>query len=189
VEQSDLLKFAVRELEGIGIAYALIGSFASGIWGESRFTQDIDLLIDLSQSQVNLLFKSYPAEDFHVSLAAMNEAVARRGQFKVIHSASGNKIDFMIAGNSAWTTAQLARRKRVQVLPDLEAEVAAPEDVILGKLIYFHEGASDKHLRDVAGILTAGGESVDRSYIEKHAAKLNVLNEWWAVLKRIEEES
>jgi hypothetical protein len=119
----------------------------------------------------------------------MNEAVARKGQFNVIHPASGNKIDFMIAGRSSWTAAQLARRKRVRVLPDLEAEVAAPEDVILGKLIYFQEGASDKHLRDIAGILTAGAESVDRSYIEMHATQLDVLHAWSAVVKRVDEES
>jgi hypothetical protein len=138
---------------------------------------------------VDPLFESFPAEDFYVSRPAMNEAVARLGQFNVIHPASGNKIDFMIAGDSSWTTAQLARRKRVQVLPDLLVEVAAPEDVILGKLVYFHEGASDKHLRDITGILTASDESVDRSYIEKHATQLNVLDEWRAVLERIEDKS
>jgi hypothetical protein len=188
VEQSDLLKFAVRQLERIATPYALVGSFASGIWGESRFTQDIDLLIDLKPQQAKQLFDSFPAEDFYVSLAAVNDAVARCGQFNVIHPASGNKIDFMIAGNSSWTAAQLARRKRVQVLPDLAADVAAPEDVILGKLVYFKEGASDKHLRDIAGILTAGAEAVDRSYIEQHAADLKVLNEWRAVLKRVADE-
>jgi hypothetical protein len=185
VEQSDLLKFAVQQLERIGIPYALVGSFASGLWGESRFTQDIDLLIDLKPAQSKLLFESFPAEAFYVSQPAINEAVAERGQFNVIHPASGNKIDFMIAGNSSWTAAQLARRKRVRVLPDLHADVAAPEDVILGKLIYFHEGASDKHLRDITGILTAGAETVDRAYIEKHATELNVLNEWHAVLNRL----
>jgi hypothetical protein len=105
------------------------------------------------------------------------------------HPASGNKIDFMIAGDSSWAAAQLGRRKRVTVLSDLQADVAAPEDVILGKLIYFQEGASDKHLRDIAGILTAGAETVDRSYIERHATQLNVLNERRAVLKRVEEQS
>jgi hypothetical protein len=31
--------------------------------------------------------------------------------------------------------------------------IAAPEDVILGKLWYFAEGGCDRHLRDIAGIL------------------------------------
>jgi hypothetical protein len=189
VEQPDLLKYAVQQLERLAIPYALVGSFASGIWGESRFTQDIDILIELKPAHVRLLFESFPAEGFYVSLTAMNEAVARRGQFNVIHPESGNKIVFMIAGNSSWSAAQLARRKQVRVLPDLEADVAAPEDVILGKLVYFAEGASDKHLRDIAGILTVGSETVDRSYIERHATQLDVLTEWRAVLKRVDEES
>jgi hypothetical protein len=35
----------------------------------------------------------------------------------------------------------------------LDIDLAAPEDVIIGKLRFFAEGASDEHLRDVAGIL------------------------------------
>jgi predicted nucleotidyltransferase len=42
-------------LDQLGIPYALVGSFASGVWGESRFTQDIDILVDLKPAQVEPL--------------------------------------------------------------------------------------------------------------------------------------
>jgi len=43
MEQDELLKYAIAVLERRGLRYALVGSFASGIWGETRFTPDMDI--------------------------------------------------------------------------------------------------------------------------------------------------
>jgi hypothetical protein len=56
--------------------------------------------------------------------------------------------------------------------------VASPEDIILMKLRYFHAGASDKHLRDIAGMLRILGASMDRAYIEQWAQEFGVEAEW-----------
>jgi hypothetical protein len=37
------------------------------------------------------------------------------------------------------------------VLADQEGYTASPVDIIVSKLRYFAEGASDKHLRDITG--------------------------------------
>jgi hypothetical protein len=185
VEQADLLHLTVAILERLEIPYAIVGSFASGAWGESRFTQDIDILVDLKPSQVAALCGAFPDPDFYVSESAARDAVSRRGQFNVIHPTSGNKIDFMMAGNSPWARSQLARRKRLPLFPDRDASFAAPEDVILSKMVYFREGGSDKHLRDIAGILKISGEAVDRDYISQFAPELNVADVWRTILERM----
>jgi hypothetical protein len=59
--------------------------------------------------------------------------------------------------------------------------MAAPEDVILGKLIYLREGGSEKHLRDIAGILNVSGASLDRDYISQFSSQLNIAKDWQAV--------
>ena len=186
MEQTDLLRIAVQTLERLGVSYAIVGSFASGTWGESRFTQDIDIVIDLKSSQVGPLCGAFSEPDFYVSEATAQEAVRQRGQFNVIHPASGNKIDFMIAGETPWAVVQLQRSKRVPLFTDLDANVATPEDVILGKLVYYREGGSEKHLRDISGILMISGDSVDRSYIRQFAATLGVAEIWQAVLERVD---
>ncbi len=84
MEQTDLLELAVQILERLGIRYALVGSFASGIWGES-------------------------------------------------------------------------------------------------------EGGSDKHLRDIAGILRISGDFVDREYIGRFAKQLGVEDEWQVVVARVDQ--
>ena len=184
MEQTDLLRLAIESLDELRIPYAIVGSFASGAWGESRFTQDIDILVDVKAGQVNSLCRAFAEADCYVSEAAAHEAVAQKGQFNVIHPASANKIDFVIAGATPWTTAQLQRRRRVALFPDREADLAAPEDVILGKLVYYREGGSEKHLRDIAGILKISGRSLDWSYIENFANQLGVAEIWQAVRGR-----
>ena len=42
----------------------------------------------------------------------------------------------------------MGRGRPVRLFPDRDLMIAAPEDVILGKLWYFAEGGGDRHLRD-----------------------------------------
>jgi len=181
VDQTDLLKFLVENLERLGLSYAIVGSFASGIWGESRFTQDIDVVINPSLEDVESLCEVFSSPEFYLSLSAAQDAVKQQSQFNVIHLDSGNKIDFMVADDSQWNRSQLDRRVEVALFDDQKGFVAAPEDVILGKLVYHREGGSDKHLRDIAGIVKISREKLDLNYLTKTAQELQVLDTWQAV--------
>jgi hypothetical protein len=67
-----------------------------------------------------------------------------------------------------------------------DAYVAAPEDVILGKLWYFDEGGGDRHLRDIAGILRVTGAGVDRAKVERWATKLGYLEIWNQIVAKVD---
>lgn len=182
MEQSDLLRYAATQLQRLGIDYAVVGSFASGIWGETRFTQVIDILVDLRMPHLPLLYAAFPDPEFYLSAAAASDATEQATQFNVIHPSSGNRIDFMIAGPKSWVLAQINRSKSVPVFPDVAVNIAAPEDVILGKLIYYREGGSEKHLRDISGILKNSGVTIDPDYISGQAAQLGI-NDMWEAIK------
>ena len=62
------------------------------------------------------------------------------------------------------------------------AQFASAEDAILMKLKYFREGGSDKHLRDIRGVLLVQGEAIDREYLRKWAEVLGVLDQLSLVL-------
>jgi hypothetical protein len=187
LEQPDLLRRVLDILDVLKVPYLIVGSLASTAYGEPRFTQDIDIVIALPAGQAAALCAAFPSDEFYVSLPAAEQAVRSRGQFNVIHPASGQKVDFMIARNDPWGTSQFARRREELLLPDRLGYVAAPEDVILGKLLYYAEGGSEKHLRDITGILRVSGELVDRAYVAHWAAQLNVAAIWQAVLERLGE--
>lgn len=184
MEQSELVSYAIELLEKLGIDYMLVGSMASMAYGESRFTLDIDIVIDLDIQKTASLCAGFPESDFYYSLPAAEDAVRRRGQFNVIQPKTGLKIDFMVSRRTEWGRYQLERRKRVRIFPDQWGYVAAPEDVILGKLLYYKEGESEKHLRDIAGMLGVSGHEIDLDDISAWAMKLNVSKIWDAIIKR-----
>jgi hypothetical protein len=162
----------------------VVGSFASSTYGEYRFTNDIDIVIALTERHVPALLAAFPDSEYYVSPDAIREAIRKSFQFNVLHTTSGAKIDFILSRDDEWGRAQMARRRRVLLLPDREASVAAPEDIILSKLWYFNEGKSDKHLRDITGMLRRSAGQIDRVDIEQWARKFGLEEAWAAVLQR-----
>ncbi len=59
------------------------------------------------------------------------------------------------------------------------------EDVILKKLVYFKDGGSEKHLRDVAGILKVHAGAVEVDYLQHRIGALGVDAEWKLVQDRL----
>jgi hypothetical protein len=170
----------------MGVPYYVTGSVASMYYGEPRFTNDIDVVIDLPPERAAEFCRAFPEEmDFYVSEDAVREAVARRDQFNVLHATSGLKIDVMIPKRTPFDESRLARRVRIKPEPDYDAAFAAPEDIILKKMDFYREGGSDKHLRDIASMLRVQGGRIDRKYIEEWAAKLNLLDIWQAIQQRL----
>lgn len=120
----------------------------------------------------------FPSNEFYYSPQAARDAIRRRTQFNVIHPESGNKIDLMIQSADAWGELQLSRRRLLAFEPGLEVYVATPEDIILSKLSYYREGGSEKHLRDIAGIMKLRKSELDEAYLAHWAAELRVEQEW-----------
>jgi hypothetical protein len=53
----------------------------------------------------------------------------------VIHIASGNKIEVIVAPDTEWRRLQFQRREQIGIVGDIVGFAAHPEDVILGKLL------------------------------------------------------
>jgi len=181
MEPADLLRHACTVSEQLRLVYLVTGSTATIAYGEPRFTNDIDIVIDLPADKIAEFCAAFPAPDFYLSLPAVNEAVQRRHQFNVLHPASGLKIDFIVLTDSEFDRSRRQRVRQLSVLPERTVTFASAEDVIIKKMVYFQEGGSDKHLRDIAGVLRIQGAAIDRVYIETWAAKLGVTDVWQAV--------
>ena len=91
---------------------------------------------------------------------------------------SGLKVDFMVFVPTEFNQCRMTRGRDLPALEDHTVRFASPEDVILMKLKYFKEGGSQKHLRDIRGVLEVQGTRIDRQYITDWAHKLDVLDEW-----------
>ncbi|MGH7139373.1 MAG: hypothetical protein ACREHD_26815 [Pirellulales bacterium] len=189
MEQPELVRKVIATLESQRLPYMVVGSLASAVYGQPRLTQDIDVVVALPVSEVDRLCTAFPSPEFYVSVPAARQAAAQGGQFNIIHPASGNKIDVMVARQDAWGRSQLARRRRELIFPQLPGFVAAPEDVIIGKLWYYDEGGSEKHLRDIVAIFQVSGAALDRAYLEHWSRSLGLTAAWQAVLARCDENA
>ncbi len=85
----------------------------------------------------------------------------------------------MIPQADVYDAQRLARRVRVRPRgSSTEAFLAAPEDVIIKKLEFYREGGSEKHLRDIAGMLKVSGAGIDRGYVDRLAVQRDVVDGW-----------
>lgn len=184
MEPSDLLRRLVEILEDLDIPYLVTGSTATIFYGEPRFTMDLDVVVDLPVETVPDLIRAFGGGAFYLDEESIRRAITRRGQFNVIHPASGLKIDLIIPQGGAFDRSRFGRARRVRPDAGYEASFASPEDVILKKLVYYRDGGSEKHLRDIAGVLKISGPELDLEYLGDWAQRLGVADVWRAVTER-----
>jgi hypothetical protein len=187
MEQSDLLRLVVSVLERLGLRYFVTGSTVTIFYGEPRFTNDIDVVVDLPLDAVAEFCSQFPEDEFYVSVDAARDAVGRHSMFNLIHPRSGLKVDVIIPAPSEFNRSRFARARRVRAGEDWDASFSSPEDAILKKMEFHREGGSDKHLRDIAGVLRTSGNEVDTAYIDRWADTLGLTDVWRAILERLRE--
>jgi len=184
MEPEDLLCHVRDVCDRMQLTYLVVGSIATIAYGEPRFTNDIDIVLDLPDDQIAEFCSSFPDEDFYISHTAVAQAVRQHFQFNVIHPASGLKIDFIVLSKSAFDQSRVQRRRQLPVLTNGSAWFASPKDVILKKMVYHKEGGSDKHLRDIAGVMRIQGDRLDRDYVANWANSMDVADIWDAIVAK-----
>ena len=184
----ELMQRMVAFFESHNIAYHVVGSMASMAYGEPRLTIDIDMVADLKLEHAAPLVAEFTAPEYYLSEAALRNAIAQRRQFNIIHPASGLKVDLFVQKDTEYARVEAQRVRRIRSVGDYDAWFGSPEDVLLNKLMYFQQGGgvSDKHLRDIAGMMKLLQEKLDRAYVTEWAKKLGVNQEWVLVQKRVD---
>jgi hypothetical protein len=173
----DLLLRLRSVLDASGTPYMLTGSYASSLHGQPRATQDIDIVISPTRSQLVELLRHFPDTDYYVSQDAALDALAHRGQFNLIDFATGWKVDFIIMKARDFSREEFSRRRTLDV-DEVGLSVASAEDVLIAKLEWAKLAESERQIEDTAGIIRVQGESLDRSYVEKWVAELGLEAQW-----------
>ena len=184
MEADDLLRFAAEVCDRLEIIYLVTGSTASIAYGEPRFTNDIDIVIDLPADKVDAFCDAFPEEQFYLNRETVRSAVRDAFQFNVIHPTSGLKIDFIVLTPNEYDRSRAIRRRSLPALDDRDVTFASPEDVIIKKMLYYREGESPKHLRDIGGILRVQLDKLDRQYIADWSKRLGIENIWQQIIER-----
>ena len=107
------------------------------------------------------------------------------GHFNLLHLESDARADVYLAGMDP-----LARRgldaRRVVELVGQRVPIAPPEYVILHKLRFRQQGASERHLRDIRAMLRVLGDALDVAELAREAAAFG-LSVQWQEMQRLRE--
>jgi len=114
MEQSELLHFVVSALERLAIPYFVTGSVVTIFYGEPRFTNDIDIVVDLPSEMVEELCWQFPEDEFYVSAEAAHRAVHSQSMFNIIQPRTGLKVDVIVPPPSEYSRSRFARARRGQ---------------------------------------------------------------------------
>ncbi len=178
--EHDLFLIFISRLNKLGLRYMVTGAVASVIYGEPRLTHDLDLVIELSSEDVERFAAAFPIENFYCpppEIIRLEISRSQRGHFNLIHHETGFKADIYTSGLDKLHEWALNKRKRINV--EGEAFWLAPvEYVILRKLEYYREGGSEKHLRDIAGILALSSDQIDFKQLDARIRENGLEKEW-----------
>jgi hypothetical protein len=186
----DPIRVAVlvaETLEACSVRYTVGGSVASSISGEPRSTLDIDVVVAMSERDVDR-FLAALGDGFYVEPEALRRAIRGTSRANLVHRETSIKVDLFIQGESPLDAEALSRRQRVRVAVDPERHlyVHAPEDILLQKLRWYRLGRemSDRQWRDVLGILLVQAGRLDEEYLRRGAEVLGVAD----LLERVRRE-
>ena len=183
-------------LEAIGAPYMIIGAFAATVYGSTRVTYDIDIVVELEEEHIQALAAAYPSPRYYADPAQMRDSIRLGIMFNIIDANRGEKADLIpLTMEARYSQAFQRRVRQVVEVPGAEPfEVwcARPEDVIVGKLMAWAEGRSHKHETDVFDMVVfqyldvdpTQSAAFDESYVDMQARALGPdVVELWAAIK------
>jgi hypothetical protein len=185
----------VRALDEIGAPYMIVGAFAGSVYGLTRSTYDVDIMVDLEEAHFHALAARFPSPRFYADPDQMRDSTRMGIMFNLIDSSRGAKADLVPLSREPEYRYAFSRRIRRTFQDEngvpFEAWCARIEDVIVGKLKAWSEGRSQKHPNDIYSMLVFtfagfGDVPLDLNYVTTRAARYGeeTANLWGGLIER-----
>jgi hypothetical protein len=176
----DPFALLIAPLNASGVPYMVTGAHAAAMFGEPRFTNDLDVVMRIGRGEARRLHAVFPEPDYYIAPVEIIEDEAarpRHGHFNVMHNESALRLDVYCEGDDALAREEF-ERKTVRTIRGQQVWFVSPEYLIVNKLRYVKLGAGTHHLRDIAGILRVSGERIDRALVGRLVLAHDLEQEW-----------
>lgn len=190
----------VKALDEISAPYVIVGAFAGLVFGVSRATFDVDILVDLQDEDCEKLSKYFPLPRYYADPEMMRNSIKMGIMFNLIDTEEGVKADLVPIKREPDYQIAFDRRVR-RSFSDVEGNIfdawcAQPTDIIIGKLRAWKEGQSAKHPSDIYSMLVFSLSgfsdlSIDFEEIDSEATHigLQTYELWRGLVKRAQDET
>jgi hypothetical protein len=177
VSLASFVALIARALSDANIPFMLTGSLAAAFYGAPRATQDVDFVIESRPDDLRRFVNTLGAEGLYVDLESALDALRTGGQFNAIDPSTGWKADLIIRKARPFSESEFDRRQQRQLF-GVEVALATLEDLIIAKLEWSKLGDSELQRRDIRELLEMGGDTMDREYLERWIAALDLDEAW-----------
>jgi len=190
-------------LERINAPYMIIGAFAGTVYGLTRVTYDIDMIVNLGEEHVQSLAEAYPLPRYYADPEMIRNSIRMGIMFNIIDSSRGEKADLIpLTMTSEYVRAFENRVRRTVEIPGqgpFDVWCAQLDDVIIGKLLAWTEGRSRKHETDIydmmvhhyLGLDPEVSQTFNEANIDRQARKMgdDTLHLWVSIKSAAQKES
>ncbi len=146
-------------MEGQGIGYAVIGGLAVQIWGEPRFTLDIDVTVLVNMPQEEQFVRTVLSHFTPRVSDPLEFALEHR--VVLIKSASGCNIDLTL-GLPGYEEGMIERARLIELESGASVRICTPEDLVILKAV----AGRAKDWQDIEGIVIRQADQLDYDVIE-----------------------
>lgn len=151
----------------------MTGGVAAIAYGESRTTQDLNVVLFVSREVVPVLAQTLEQAGFYVP-GVEDVLSGRMRTLQVTQVNTISRADLMVADDNEYEQLKLARRQSYRLADDHSIYLVSPEDLVVNKLRWGQQSESQKQWRDVLGVLKAQQESLDYEYMHHWAAMFDL---------------
>ncbi len=153
----------IDALEGLGIPYMLVGSFASNYYGIGRSTLDADFVVQLDPQRANEVAQRLgPSFRLDPQMSFETATMTTRHVVEVVGTPF--KIELFHLSEDAHDQERFRRRRRAALL-GREASLPTAEDVIITKLRWALQGGRSKDRDDVRAVIAVQEGRIDWCYV------------------------
>ncbi len=171
----DITLAIAQRLSNAEIPYMVSGSVAASFHSVTRMTNDIDIVINISNKERNKILNLFK-DEYYISQQAIDDAFAGIGMFNIIHNKSIVKCDLILLKSDEFSRSAFLRACKVKV-DGFELRVISLEDLILQKLLWKKETGSERQLQDVSNVIEANKLNIDKKYLYEWAKKIKVMHD------------